>query len=541
MYKIRLNRLVYQIRQFRELCEDIILMNKDRIKIILVMVVAFTLTSTILIDTTVTRIANFETNSPIDNIFTTSAITLDGNLTAGEWDEAEYAISWYMNADPENYDGYNYMYIAEDPDNLYIALDLVSDQTDDPKEEWLGLWLNTNEAINNETDWYNETAKWEATLNSGMESLLYDVDNDREMPYFDPDGMMAGFATDFQSLDELIPINGSFTGTLDDVGGWFDSKSANMTSEYNGTHHVYRLDIEINITEYYTFFKELYANHTVWVEFKVNTWNNVTLDRHYLTIRDDLGTIELDNPNKTLEINTGTTWDEHVIHVTPGNFTEDKRVLLSLIGINDAPFNTSYDRLQLTIMSNHTNTGGMYYMVPYPYTTINSYEIDWAFWSSENNATPHRTFEIKIPKSELEGYETDTDLGIMVGGYGTLSSWPNTHNWVLANGTDTGIPFMETDAYYYYSMPMKVLPPTTATTTTSITTSETSTTTTTSTGTTSITTTSTTVPTSSTSTTTNGTTTPTPTPVDMTMVIVILGAGIAGIVVIVVIMKLRKS
>jgi hypothetical protein len=184
----------------------------------------------------------------------------------------------------------------------------------------------------------------------------------------------------------------------------------------------------------------------------------------------------------------------------------------------------------------------MYYMVDLPYTSIEDYDIDWAFWSSDNNATPHRTFEIRISKSELEGYATDTALGIMVGGYGTLASWPNTHNWVYANGTDTGIPYKETLQYYYYEMPMKVLPPTT-TMATSTTTPETSSGVTTSTVTTTstTTTTATTTPTSTTSITTNETTTPTPTPVDMTMVIVILGAGIVGIVVIVVIVKLRKS
>ncbi|MGY5876955.1 MAG: hypothetical protein RTU30_14490, partial [Candidatus Thorarchaeota archaeon] len=261
----------------------------------------------------------------------------------------------------------------------------------------------------------------------------------------------------------------------------------------------------------------------------------------YLTIRDDLGTIDLDDPNKTLELSTATTWDEHVLRVTPGNFTEDKRVLLSLIGIGDAPFNTSYDRLQLTFMSNHTNMGGMYYMVDQPYTSINDYEIDWAFWSSENNATPHRTFEIKIPKSELEGYTTDTDLGILVGGYGTLISWPNTHNWVLANGTDTGIPFKETGTYYYYSMPMKVTPSTTTATTSTTTTATIVTSTATSTTSTVPTSTATTTTSPSTTTTSNETTTPPPPSGDLTIVIVILGAGIVGILVIVVIMKLRKS
>ncbi|MGY5854363.1 MAG: hypothetical protein RTU92_12420 [Candidatus Thorarchaeota archaeon] len=522
-------------------------MYRNGFKTALVFVVAFSLTSTMLIGTTLTSFTYFETHaSGINNSFNPSAITMDGNLSTGEWDDAEHIISWFMDADPANYDGDNYMYIAEDTDNLYIALDLVSDQTDDPKDEWVGLWLNTNEAVNNESDSVNQTVKWEADLNNGMESLLYEVDNDREVPFFDPDGMMAGFATNFKSLDELTPINGTFTGTLEDVAGW-DSEYTDMTSEFNSTDYIYRLDVEVNITDYYNIFKELYANNTIWVEFKVKTLSNITLQRHYLTIRDDLGTIDLNDPYKTMELNTGTTYEEHVLRVTPGNFTDDKKVLLSLIGIADEPFNTSYDRLQLTFMTNATNNGGMYYMVSQPYTSIDGYDIEWAFWSSDNNATPHRTFEIRIPKSELEGYATDTDLGIMVGGYGTLISWPNTNNWVYANGTDTGIPYKETDTYYYYSMPMKVLPPTTTTSTTATTsTTTTSTVVTTTTPSATPTTspaTTTVAPTTSPSTTTtsNVTTTPPPSGGDTTMIIVILGAGIAGIIVIVVIMKLRKS
>ncbi len=520
---------------------------RDGFKSALVFVVAFSLTFSSLVGTTMTSYALFETEGlRINNAFNPSAIVMDGNLSAGEWDEAEHVISWYMDADIENYDGDNYMYIAEDPDNLYLALDLVSDQTDDPKDEWVGVWLNTNEAVNNETDWYNTTANWEAALNNGMESLLYDVDNNREMPFFDPDGMMAGFATNFQSLDELTPINGSFTGTLDDVGGW-DSKSANMTSEYNGTDYIYRLDIEVNITDYYTFFKELYANHTIYVEFKVNTWSNVTLQRHFVTIRDESGTIDFSDPYKTLEINTGTTWDEHTLDVTAGNFTEDKRMLLSLIGIADVPFNTSYDRLQMTFYSNMSNHGGMYYMVDQPYTSIDGYDIDWAFWSSDNNATPHRTFEIRIPKSELEGYTTDTDLGIMVGGYGTLASWPNTHNWVYANETDTGIPYKETNEYHYYSMPMKVAPPTTTETTSTTSTSSTVTTTTMmSTSTTSTVPTTTVAPTTSPSTTTtsNETTPPPPTPTlpyDLQVILLMAAAGGVILIVLIVASLIKRS
>jgi hypothetical protein len=123
--------------------------------------------------------------------------------------------------------------------------------------------------------------------------------------------------------------------------------------------------------------------------------------------------------------------------------------------MHQSHFKTSIDQIWIHMRANDTYDGGMYYMVNEPYTSINNYEIDWTFGPSENNATDHRSFEVKIPKSELEGYDDDKKLGILVGGYGTLISWPNTHNWVLANGTDTDLPYRNTTAYNYYSMPMK--------------------------------------------------------------------------------------
>jgi hypothetical protein len=387
--------------------------------------------------------------------FSPSSITVDGNLSAGEWDDAEQAIQWYMDADPENYDGFNYMYLDEDIDNLYIALDLVSDQTNDVSDEWVGLWLNTNETFVEDDNWQNATIKWEAALNNGLESLLYDVDNDREMPFFDPDGTGREGYWDLNSLNDLTAINGSFAGSLVDLESASDLKSANMTSEFTEAGYVYRLDVTITISDYWQIFSELFTNHTSWVEIGVRTLNNETLGAHYLTIRDPSGTLDLGNPNKTVSINTGTSWVTDTLNVTSGNFTQDNEVLLSLVGMHQSHFKTSIDQIWIHMRANDTYDGGMYYMVNEPYTSINNYEIDWTFGPSENNATDHRSFEVKIPKSELEGYDDDKKLGILVGGYGTLISWPNTHNWVLANGTDTDLPYRNTTAYNYYSMPMK--------------------------------------------------------------------------------------
>ena len=332
-----------------------------------------------------------------------------------------------------------------------------------------------------------------------------------EMPFFDPGGLMSGFAPDFKSLNELIPINGSLTGSLSDMAGLSDGQSLNMTSVFNGTNYFYRMDIEIDIAEYHYNFAELYANHTLWVEVGGWLFSNVTLSEHYLSVQDSSGNLDLADPSQTVSINTGTTTVWETLRALSGNFTADKRVVFSFVGINDAPFKTSFDRMMInSIMANSSNYLGTNYVITQPFSTLKNYDIAWSFGPSENNATDHRTFEFKIPKSELEGYETDTDLGVIVGGYGTLSAWPNTHNWVLQDGTDTGILYPNSTAYYYYPMPLKEPASTTTTTTTG------------------------------TSTTTTGSTTPPPGDGDITQLLLIAGGGGAVVIILIAIFVLKK-
>jgi hypothetical protein len=217
-------------------------------------------------------------------------------------------------------------------------------------------------------------------------------------------------------------------------------------------------------------------------------------------------------------MNTGTSLVTSSLNIYPESFTSESEVIISLNGVSNVPYNSSYDYLRVYVYFNATTFVGD--RSAYAYSTIQNYDIAWSYGPSENNASDHRQFEIKIPKSELEGYETDTDLGIIVGGYGTLIQFPNTHNWVYANDTITGIPEGNSSNYNYYSMPLKGIPPTTTTTTTTG-------------GTTTITT----------STTTTGTTTTSPPPEggDITQLVIIAGAGVGGVVIVLLVLALRKN
>jgi hypothetical protein len=350
-----------------------------------------------------------------------------------------------MNADPSNSDGYNYMYLDEDPYNLYIALDLCSDQTNDSTDEWVGLWLNTNQAAIFNPEW-GYPLEWEAALNNGIESLLHDVEKEKTIPFFDDEGV---FDTYIGHPSEWIVVDGTLTGNQDDIR-WDDSSYLNMTSEFNGTHYVYRCDVDIDFYDAFQIFEELFVEHSYRVRFWLRLLNNATIAENFLSVSNNQGAL---NPDIHFAMNAGTSEVVNFFDIYRENFTTDSTLRLSMNGVYDAPFNTSFEIMSYEIYHNDTTNIGQRSV--YPYASISNYDIAWAFGPSENNASDHRSFEFKIPKSELEGYEVDTDLGIITGGYGTLASWPGTHRWVFANNKLTGIPEEDSSQYLNYTMPMK--------------------------------------------------------------------------------------
>ena len=59
-------------------------------------------------------------------------------------------------------------------------------------------------------------------------------------------------------------------------------------------------------------------------------------------------------------------------------------------------------------------------------------------------------YEIRIPKSELEHYDPDESLGIIVGGYGTMA-FPNTNWWVFSELFVNLLPELS-NRYLHYDM-----------------------------------------------------------------------------------------
>ena len=130
-----------------------------------------------------------------------------------------------------------------------------------------------------------------------------------------------------------------------------------------------------------------------------------------------------------------------------GNLTDDHIFKFSLFGNNTNPFINNLDELNFKLFLNNSNWAGL---VGRPVSSIKNYQIEWGFGVSPGNSTEHRMFEISIPKSELEHYKSNKELGIVVAGYGTLAIVDT--NWWCFSKVAHNVPYLESSQYNYYEM-----------------------------------------------------------------------------------------
>lgn len=386
----------------------------------------------------------YNTNPLNFNFILPNEIVLDGTISPGEWDNANVADSWYMDADPENYDGYNYMYLAEDRDNLYVGLDMISDITGGTTSEWVGLWFNTNNSTSSLYDY--ET--WENSLDNGFESLIYDVENLKTMSFFNTTGN-PDYIVKNPTVDNIFTaVEGSLKGNYTDLLN-YDTNYLTVESGYNGTDYTARLDLSIDLSKLITILPNMYLDEIQEIRFLSYYRSNVTVSNSQLCTKDSNGAIYPNNNTYCGSNSLTTSYGSYYTFAYPENYTTPYTSEISYIASNAAPFRLEFETIRYEIITtgrSYISNGG----VAYPYSSIKNYDIAFDFGPSANNASNHRMFEFRIPKTEFEGYSSDKPLGVIVGGYGTLAAWPNTHNWVYANTETTGIPFEYSAEYNYY-------------------------------------------------------------------------------------------
>jgi len=378
-------------------------------------------------------------NPPMKNVL------IDGEINVDEWADADWKIPFYLNVDnnPDyngkiNVDGYNFLYIGEDSDNLYLALDLCGDRSDNVTGEWVGVWLNTANRV------YDNYFDWVEFFDDGVETLLYDIEKNQIWEYFTNTYLLHWY--DVNNDSEYVAHYGTIEGNRDNFM-YSLNPDFNITSETIGSDELYWLNFSIDMTKWVYMEQEL--DVIQYIQILTDSRNSVVLNDHKLVLWNSDGSFpSLNDPHQVISLNTLTSYDENVYEYGVGNLTADKKLQFSLIGNNSGPFKTSFNRLHFRFLANYTNWAGH---VRVPYSTIANYQIEWSFGPSPNNATDHRMFEFSIPKTELELYDANEELGIIVGGYGTLSYINGSNFWVFS--VIDHHQYVEDSTYYnYYDM-----------------------------------------------------------------------------------------
>ncbi|MCK4687601.1 MAG: hypothetical protein KAT66_05695 [Candidatus Lokiarchaeota archaeon] len=96
---------------------------------------------------------------------------IDGYFNEGEgWQYSDWQFTEYLLTDNDNLDCFNFFYVHLTPSSLYILVDFVSDITNDTIDEYLAVWIDTD---NSQTIFYNDDG-WNLDVgNPGHELLCF--------------------------------------------------------------------------------------------------------------------------------------------------------------------------------------------------------------------------------------------------------------------------------------------------------------------------------------------------------------------------------
>ncbi|MFX1267900.1 MAG: hypothetical protein ACFFAK_08050, partial [Promethearchaeota archaeon] len=194
-------------------------------------------------------------------------VVIDGVINEDEWSDADWKVGIYLNINESNVpdsDGFNYMYLGEDVNNLYVALDLCSDKTADITDEWVGVWFNTNNRS------FTAIDEWANYLNNGTDSFLHDVESDDVYPFFTDDKVMVTQTRDFNSENQYNVIYGNAEGDYTFLNSSGSQPYFNFTSVQVNINHTVWVDFSIDMKDYFPVFPDLFANAVLEVLFQIN-------------------------------------------------------------------------------------------------------------------------------------------------------------------------------------------------------------------------------------------------------------------------------
>lgn len=398
---------------------------------------------------------------PTNSLMYEKNIIIDGNID--DWLNPVAVDEFYLDLDnsgnPNNLDGNNYLYVDEDSENVYIALDLPSDQTDDTSGEWVSISLNTNMTAT--SSWPD----WGDNFNKGIESFIFDVDNNQVWDPYLPSISTSHFffgpgnAKDVTVATEYGSIQ--FYNSISDYSTPYFENNVTHESEQVGSEYWSKVDFNINLTR----FEELGVfGSNEKLQFMENFNLEVELKHNVSVLSSEVNMWHPENPQPfsgysiDTSLNTNTSYTTYNIPFSK-SLMDGSVLRMSLFTRNNVAFKSEVPHFWIEFdepMVHSAVSGASGSDRHLIHTTIDNFDFAFDFTSSANNASDHRIFELKIPKSELEGYNSASDLGIYVGGYGT-ASFVNSNYWAYdgINPVPDDIYSLDSTRYHYYPMPLK--------------------------------------------------------------------------------------
>ena len=84
-------------------------------------------------------------------------VVIDGTFNANEgWQYSDWQFIEYLLTDVDNLDTHNFFYVHLTPTSLYILIDFISDITNDTTGEFIAVWIDTDNSLNewiDDFDW----------------------------------------------------------------------------------------------------------------------------------------------------------------------------------------------------------------------------------------------------------------------------------------------------------------------------------------------------------------------------------------------------
>jgi hypothetical protein len=98
-------------------------------------------------------------------------VVIDGDFNKDEgWQYSDWQFTEYLITDDDNLDCFSFFYVHLTQSSLYILVDFVSDITNDTTDEYIAVWIDTDNSLTE----FQGVTNWNSNINNpGHEMLCY--------------------------------------------------------------------------------------------------------------------------------------------------------------------------------------------------------------------------------------------------------------------------------------------------------------------------------------------------------------------------------